>query len=715
MMGVMKQRVSSFVLVLGVAGAGLAACKGHAPPPADKSPTDKAPTGSAAGSGSGSAGSAAAAGAPAETGVFVADLDRSIDPCTDFFEFSNGTWRKQNPIPPEQQRWSRRWKSGEDAKDQLKNILDEVSAKTDWPAHSVEQLIGDFYGGCMDQTKIDQRGVEPIKPLLTEIEKLKAPAEVGQMFSKLELLQIGAPFGYGSNPDLHTPTEVIGWVIASGLGLPDRDYYTKTEPRFVDTRAKYLDHVAKMFVLIGHPEATAKAEAATVMKVETGLAKASLDNVALRDPTATDHPGTVADLQKMTPSLDWAAYYKATGVAPNRLNITQPKFFAEVEHQLKTTPVADWRTYLTWQVVSSAAASLSQPFVDEDFAFNGKFLNGTTENKPRWKRCVEATDSLLGEALGKKYTDKYFPPAAKARMQELVKNLFAALHDSIDQLEWMSAETKKRAQQKLSTFNPKIGYPDKWKDYSSIPVRRDQYWESLVAARQWNVADDLAQINKPVDRGRWGMTPPTSNAYYNPSLNEIVFPAGILQPPAFSLDNADAINYGAIGVVIGHEISHGFDDQGAQFDDQGRLNNWWTKDDLEKFHQRGQCVVDQFDHFFIEPGIHHNGKLVLGESIGDLGGANIAYRAFQKAKQQHPAPTIDGFTPEQQFFIAWGQFRGDAIRPETQRLMVQGDPHPIGKYRVIGPLSNVPAFAQAFACKPDAAMVRPEKDRCSIW
>jgi endothelin-converting enzyme/putative endopeptidase len=424
---------------------------------------------------------------------------------------------------------------------------------------------------------------------------------------------------------------------------------------------------------------------------------------------------TLAELQKLTPSFDWTAYGTAVGVMPARLNVTQPAFLGEVERQLKTTPVADWKLYLTWQLLNAAAPSLSQPLVDASFAFFGKYLSGTEENKPRWKRCVEATDGLLGEALGKKYTDKYFPPAAKARMQLLVKNVLAAMHDTIEKLDWMSAATKQRALEKLSTFNPKIGYPDKWKDYSSITIHRDRFWESSLAAQRWNFADDLSTIGKPLDRGRWALTPPTSDAYYNPSLNEIVFPAGILQPPAFSIDAVDAVNYGAIGVVIGHEISHGFDDQGAQFDAQGRLDNWWSKADLEKFQARGRCVVDQYEHYFVEPNLHHNGKLVLGESIGDLGGANLAYRAFQKAQQQSPAPTLDGLTPDQQFFIAWGQFRGDATRPETQRLMIQGDPHPVAKYRVIGSLANMPAFQSAFSCKADAAMVRTADQRCTIW
>ncbi|HEX4421425.1 MAG TPA: M13 family metallopeptidase [Kofleriaceae bacterium] len=652
---------------------------------------------------------------PGQHGVYTEDLDRAVEPCTDFYEFSNGSWRKQNPIPAEMPRWSRRWQAGETSKDRLKEILEEVSARNDWPAASVEQLIGDFYAGCMDQAQSDQRGITPLGPLLAEIDHLRTVADVGRMVARLHAISVDVLFAFGGNSDLHTPTDVIAWVGSSGLGLPDRDYYLKTEPRFTEARTRYLAHVAEMLRLAGAAPAAAKRDAATVMKLELGLAKASLDNVALRDPTATDHAVTPAELQKLTPSFDWAAYFKAAGVAPARLNVTEPAFLAEVERQLKAAPVADWKVYFRWHLIHSAAASLAQPLIDEDFAFNGKYLGGTEDNKPRWKRCVEATDSLLGEALGKKYTDKYFPPAAKARMQLLVKNLLAAMHDTIVQLDWMSDATKQRALEKLATFNPKVGYPDKWKDYSTIPVRRDRFWETTAAARTWNVKDNLATIGKPLDRGRWGLTPPTSDAYYNPPLNEIVFPAGILQPPAFSMDAVDAVNYGAIGVVIGHEISHGFDDMGAQFDAQGRLSNWWTKDDLAKFQARGRCVVDQFESYFIEPNIHHQGKLVLGESIGDLGGVNLAYRAFQKAQQQAPAPVIDGFTPLQQFFIAWGQFRGDAVRPETQRLMVQGDPHPIGKFRVIGPLSNMPEFRAAFACKADAAMVRPDAVRCAVW
>jgi putative endopeptidase len=648
-------------------------------------------------------------------GVYVADLNRAVDPCTDFFEFSNGTWRAENPIPASMVRWSRRWEAGETAKERLKEILDETSARRDWPKASVEQLIGDFYGGCMDEAAIEARGLEPLRPLLAQIDAIQSVAGVGEMIGRLHVASVPVAFSTSAGSDLHAPTNVITWVAASGLGLPDRDYYVKTEPRFTEARAKYLEHIAAILRLAGDSDLSARRAAERVMALELSLAKATLDNVARRDPKAIDHKMTAVELQLLTPSFDWAAYLKAGSITPVSMNITEPAFLVELENQLRATPLADWKTYLRWSLLSAAAPTLSQPFVAANFAFYEAYLGGAQELKPRWKRCVEDTDALLGEALGKKYTDRYFPPQAKARMQLLVKNLLAAMHDTLTQIDWMSAATKEKAFQKLATFNPKIGYPDKWKDYSSIPVSRDRYWESAWAARQWNVADDRQTIGKPVDRDRWGLTPPTSNAYYNPLLNEIVFPAGILQPPAFSLEAVDAINYGAIGVVIGHEISHGFDDQGSQFDAEGKLRNWWTEEDLQKFRARGQCIADQYEAYFVEPGLHHNGKLVLGEAIGDSGGANLAYRAYQKAKAQTPAPTVDGFTPDQQFFIAWGQFRGDAIRPETQRLMVQGDPHPIGKYRVIGPLSHMPEFQAAFSCKADAPMVKPADQRCVVW
>ncbi|HET6180767.1 MAG TPA: M13 family metallopeptidase [Candidatus Sulfotelmatobacter sp.] len=645
------------------------------------------------------------------------DLDRKAEPCTDFFEFSNGAWRANNPIPASMTRWSKRWQAGETSKDKLREILEEASADKSAPKGSPEQIIGDYYGACMDESRVNARGMDPIKPWFAKIDAARDINALQQVMSEMHGILVTAPFALGSQQDPHKPSWVLADLGASGIGLPDRDYYLKPEPRFKEARDKYVAHITAMFKLTGLDDKSAATSASTIMAMETKLAEASLDNVTLRDPTATDHNTTFAQLQAMAPHVDWVGYFKQRQIPTDTdMNVDQPKFVQEVDRQIQQTPLADWKVYLKWQLLDSVANSLSTPFVEENFAFNGKYLSGATEMKPRWKRCVESTDQLLGEALGKKYVEKYFPPAAKDRMQEMVRNLLAAMRDDILSRPWMSDDTQEKAMAKIATFNPKIGYPDKWKDYSRVEIRRDSFFEDAMAGRRFVEEDDRVQIGKTVDRGRWGMTPPTSNAYYNPLLNEIVFPAGILQPPAFYVDAVDAVNYGAIGVTIGHEISHGFDDQGAQYDFLGRLRNWWTESDLKDFQSRGACVADQFDHYFIEKDIHHNGKLVLGESIGDLGGAKIAYLAFMKSLEGKPRPAdLDGFTPEQQFFIAWGQFRGDEIRPAAQRLMVQSDPHPIAKYRVIGPLSNLPEFQKAWSCKADAPMVRPEATRCDVW
>jgi len=643
--------------------------------------------------------------------IETTDLDRAADPCNDFFEFSNGAWRAANPIPPSMQRWSRRWQAGEVNKERLRDILEELS-KGHWPQGSIEQQVGDHYASCMDQAAVDAAGVKPLAPLFAEIDAIQNAADVQKVIRHLHDLQVPVPFAFASFTDQHQPTRTIAIVLASGLGLPDRDYYVKTEPRFVEAREKYRAHVQRALEIAGRPDPRGSMDA--IFALETRLAQSSLDNVALRNPYNTDHLMPFAELQKSSPHVDWNAYFDAAHLPHGDVNLAEPKFIEEVDRELQTLPIPAWRAYLSWQLLESASPWLAKPFEDEWFAFNQTYLNGVKEMKPRSTRCAENADALLGEALGRKYVERYFPPAAKARMMELVHNELAALKEIIQGLPWMGPETKKKALEKLATFNPKIGYPDRWKDYSSVKISRTSLWDNEEAGRRFNVDDDRAQIGKPTDRGRWGMTPPTSNAYYNPLLNEIVFPAGILQPPTFDLANVDAVNYGAIGVIIGHEISHGFDDQGAQFDAEGRLQNWWTEKDLQEFQKRAQCVVDQFEGYFIEPGIHHNGKLVLGESIGDLAGAKIAYRAYLKSLEGKPRPPdVDGFTPEQQFFIAWGQARGDAIRPETQRLMVQSDPHPIAKYRVIGPLSNIPEFGQAFSCKQDSQMVRTP--RCEVW
>jgi putative endopeptidase len=656
------------------------------------------------------------ASAGAVQGIHSEDINRSGHACNDFFDYANGAWRQQNPIPEYMDRWSRRWQSGEVNKEHVRDILNELSARTDWPQGSSGQLAGDFYAACMDESRVNALGSKPIQPWLAEVANLKDAAGLQRMIGKMHDVGALVPFAVFASEDLHEPSRTIANVYAGGLGMPDRDYYLKTEPRFVEARAKYLEHVAKMFELAGVDAAQAKANAQVVFDFEKRLAEASFDNVQLRDPKLQDNLTQFADLSRLAPAFDWAAYFDAAHIPHDAVNVTQPKFLQQVNQELAGTPLAQWKTYLQWHLLNNAADTLSDPFVQENFAFNGKYLSGTSEIKPRWKRCAESTDNLLGEALGAKYVEKYFPPEAKARMQEMVKNILLAMDDVIKDLDWMDEATKKKALEKRSTFFPKLGYPDKFKDYKGVVVSRDSAFDNVVNASRWNIADNRSQIGKPTDRSRWGMTPPTSNAYYNPLQNEIVFPAGILQPPAFNLEATDAVNYGAIGVVIGHEISHGFDDQGAQFDAQGRLANWWTAGDNTQFQAKGQCVVNQFEGYFIEPGVHHNGKLVLGESIGDLAGAKIAYLAYQKSREgKGPEPTIDGFTPEQQFFLAWGQWRGDETRIETQRTMIQGDPHPIAKYRVNGPLSNLPQFQQAFQCKVGDPMVRPAKERCEVW
>lgn len=647
--------------------------------------------------------------------IHTEDMDKSANACTDFYRYANGSWRAKNPIPPSMSRWSRRWQAAEEAKSQLKDILDAVVERHDWAHGSSEQLIGDFYGSCMDEKRIDQVGSESLTPLLREIEAARTRKQLQDVIHHLQRLGVLAPITVRSAPDVHDPAQTIADIGAAGIGLPDRDYYLKPEARFKEARGKYLAHVAKMLELTGIPSGQAQQDARTIFRMEKGLALASLDNVALRNPTATDHKMSFAALAKLAPAFDWNRYFTDAGIPKNDLNVDEPRFLRELSRALQQTPVADWRTYLRWHLLHASVAGLSRPFVEEDFAFYQAYLGGAKEIKPRWKRCAESTDRLLGDALGQKYVEKYFPPAAKERARQMVTNIIAAMRDTITGLAWMSPATKEQALAKLATLHQNIGYPDKWKTYAGVDIVPGNFWNNWLAATTWKVSEDRSLIGKPTDRGRFDETPPTSDASYDPSLNAIFFPAGILQPPAFDATAVDAVNYGGIGVVIGHEISHGFDDQGAQFDAQGRLRNWWTDEDLKRFHERTACVAHQFDGYFIEPGIHHNGQFVLGESIADLAGAKVSFLAFQKAQRQQPAPTINGLTPNQQFFLAWGQWRGDEIRPEEQRRMVQGDPHPIAKYRVIGPLSNLREFSTAFSCKAGDAMVRNSAQSCEVW
>ena len=649
-------------------------------------------------------------------GIQTGEMDRKSDPCADFYQFANGAWRAKNRIPASMDRWSPRWQASEQIKDQLRAILEQAAALPQQPRGSVDQVIGDFYAACTNERAVNDAGVKPLRPLMAAIESVQDQPSLDAAIILLQANGVAVPFAFGSAQDAHDPQNVIADVGAAGLGLPDRDYYFKPDARFVQTRAEYLDHIQKMLQLDGDDESQAHAGAQSVMTLETALAKASLDPVTLRDPKATDHKMSFADLAALTPDFDWKSYYAAARIAPAPLNVDQPAFLRELARQFTATSLSAWRVYLRWHVLDTFAASLSQPFVDENFLFRNRQLGGVKELEPRPIRCAEQTDALFGDALGQEYVKAYFPPAAKQRAMTMTGNLLAAMHDTIEGADWMTAPTKQKALEKLSAITVKVGYPDRWRSYAGVDVQRRDYLYDVMGATRFAVDDERSLIGKPVDRSRWSMTAPTSNAYYDPQLNEIVFPAGILQPPAFGLNYVDAANYGAIGVVIGHEISHGFDDQGALFDAQGKLSDWWSAEDKQRFDAKTACVAQQFDGYAIGDGIHLNGRLVLGESIGDLGGVKIAYLAFQKAKASgDPEPTIDGYTPDQQFFIAWGQFRGDEIRPETEKLMVQDDPHPVAKFRVIGPLSDFPPFASAFHCPANAAMVRPESERCTVW
>ena len=567
---------------------------------------------------------------------------------------------------------------------------------------------------CPDPAAIDAAGAKPIAGTLAEIAAINDPSALQPEIAKLQNQGIGVVFRFGSGQDLDDSTKVIGIASQGGLGLPDRDYYLREDAKSAQLRKDYTRHVAKIFELSGETPEKSAAESQTVMEIETALAKVSMTRVQLRDPHAHWHKLPIAKLRDLTPDWSWEAYFREIGApAMSEVNISQPDFFKDMNRQLTATPLADWKTYLRWHVLHAYAPELSEAFVQENFAFYGQKLSGAKEIQPRWKRCVQTVNRNLGEALGQLYVEKYFPPEAKARAKEMVHNLTAALHEDIPTLSWMGPETKKAALEKLEAFGVKIGYPDKWRDYSKLVIERTGYLANVRRSEEFDQAFDLSKIGKPVDRTEWGMTPPTVNAYYRSTMNEIVFPAGILQPPFYDPKADDAVNYGGMGAVIGHEITHGFDDAGSQFDAQGNLRNWWTPEDRKNFDERATCVQQQFDSYEVEPGLHENGKLVLGESIADLGGLAISYAAYEKSLEGKLRQSLDGFTPEQRFFLGWAQVWGANVRPEYARLQANTNPHPLPRFRANGPLSNMEVFAKAFGCKRGDAMVRERV--CKIW
>jgi putative endopeptidase len=647
------------------------------------------------------------------TGFSAVNMDTHANPCVDFYQYACGNWVADNPVPSDQSRWGRFDELEERNRAILRSILEKASVASA-ARDDNSQKIGDFYASCMDDGDIRRKGIEPLKPELDQIAAISNKAGIGPELVRLHRWGVGAFFNFYSAPDAKDASVNIAQADQGGLGLPDRDYYLKADAKSVTLRKQYQEHVQKMFQLLGEPPAKAAADAQAVVDIETGLAKGSLDRVARRDPVQTYHKLTEHELFSLSPFLDWPKYFEGMGAPPiQQLNVAVPNFFRALESVVVQTNLDDLKTYLRWQLVHASAGLLPDAFVNENFNFFGKVLTGADEIRPRWKRCVDLVDGDLGEALGRKYVEETFGAEGKARTLQMVHEIEAALGEDIRQLSWMTPATKKEAMVKLHAVANKIGYPDKWRDYSSVKIVRDDAIGDDQRATEFEVERQLKKIGKPVDHGEWSMTPPTVNAYYNPTENNINFPAGILQPPFYDNHMDDGVNYGGIGSVVGHELTHGFDDQGRQYDPQGNLRDWWTPEDLKEFLKREQCLVDEYSSFTPLDDVHLNGKLTLGENTADNGGVRLAYMALLHALAGKTPSKIDGFTEQQRFFLGWGQIWCQNVRPEESRMLAQVDPHSPGRYRVNGVLSNMPEFQQAFSCKIGQPMVRAPA--CHVW
>lgn len=646
-----------------------------------------------------------------------ASMDRSADPCEDLYQFACGGWIENNPIPADQSSISTYGKLYIDNQRYLWGVLEDVSR--DLPGRNdTQKLIGDYFAACMNVDGIDQAGLSPLKSSLQAIDDIKNKDELGAVIGALIAQTDSSSFFFavGSQQDARQSETVIGAVYAAGLGLPDRDYYLADDAARQENREKYVEHLADMFRLLDEPDAQAKSSAATVMRIETALAGASLTRVEQRDPHKIYHPKSLDELKAMAPAMDWVAVFSASGLAPEPwLNITQPAFIAELQALIEREPLDDLKTYLKWGLINSRAKLLSRPFRDQDFAFFSAYLKGIDEQKPRWRTCVSMVDNQLGEALGREFVERNFPPGVRDRARRMSLQIQQAMADRIDQLAWMSPETRKQAHLKLSKMRDKIGYPDKWRDYSSIHIRRDDYFGNVTSATRFDLHRQLDKIGKPVDLDEWFMTPATVNAYYNPSMNDINFPAGVLMPPLYDPKTDAAPNYGNTGGTIGHELVHGFDDQGRQYDGDGNLRDWWTAEDSLAFEKGAKCIRDQYASYHVIDDIFINSELTSGEDIADLGGLILAWHAWKKETKNQKLAPLDGLTPDQRFFVGFAQWACSAERPESLRLHAATDPHSPPKYRINGVAVNMPEFREAFKCGADDAMVKPEEEICRIW
>jgi len=646
-------------------------------------------------------------------GFDIAALDRSADPCVDFYQFACGSWMKNNPIPPDQPVWGRFNELEERNRLVLREILEKASVN-DPRRDAVTQRIGDFYSACMDEAAINRKGLEPIRADLARIATLPDKPALVDEVARLHRIGAGVLFSFTSGADFKDSRTEIAQADQGGLGLPDRDYYLKPDSKSVELRHQYVAHVRKMFELLGDSPQRAAAKAEVVMEIETELAKGSLDLVSRRDPEKIYHKLSAHALVALTPSFAWPKYFAGVHApALQSLNVAVPEFFRQMQAVIQRTGLDHWKIYLTWHLVHASAPLLPAQFVNANFEFYGRILTGAKELRPRWKRCVSYTDGDLGEALGQKYVDLTFGAEGKQRMLRMVQALEKALGDDIRQLPWMTPATRQRAAEKLRAIANKIGYPDKWRDYSAVRIERGDALGNDRRATQFEFQRQIGKIGHPVDRSEWGMTPPTVNAYYNPTQNNINFPAGILQPPFYDNHADDAVNFGGIGAVIGHELTHGFDDEGRQFDADGNLRDWWTPEDAKAFEQRSACFVNEYSSFTAVDDLKLNGKLTLGENTADNGGLRIALMALMSTLAGRPAPKIDGFTPQQRLFLGWGQVWCENSTGEARRLQAQTDPHSPGRYRVNGVLQNMPEFQKAYGCRAGQPMVR--QPVCRVW